>query len=74
MRPAWGKVNSSKVVARRQLSSPGSSSLVLPNTAVEYADNSLSGPAVRPGVEAMQKVLDAVPSLGLVSGRVDNNP
>jgi hypothetical protein len=31
-------------------------------------------PAVRTGVEAMQKVLDAVPSLGVVSGRVDGNP
>jgi len=29
---------------------------------------------VREGVEAMQKVLDAVPSLALVSGRVDGNP
>ena len=37
-------------------------------------DFDFSDPSVRPGVEAMQKVLDAVPSLGLVSGRVDNNP
>jgi hypothetical protein len=37
-------------------------------------DFDFSDPAVRSGVEAMQKVLDAVPSLGLVSGRVDNNP
>lgn len=45
----------------------------------EYAligsdDFDFSDPKVREGVEAMQKVLDAVPSLGLVSGRVDNNP
>src|SRR5262249_55255898 len=31
-------------------------------------------PNVRLGVEAMQKVLDACPSLGVVSGRVDSNP
>jgi len=37
-------------------------------------DFDFSDPTVRPGVEAMQKVLDAVPSLGLVSGRVDSNP
>lgn len=37
-------------------------------------DFDFSDPKVRPGVEAMQKVLDAVPSLGLVSGRVDGNP
>jgi len=37
-------------------------------------DFDFSDPAVRPGVEAMQKILDAVPSLGLVSGRVDGNP
>jgi len=37
-------------------------------------DFNFDDPAVRPGVEAMQKVLDAVPSLALVSGRVDGNP
>jgi len=37
-------------------------------------DFNFSEPAVREGVEAMQKVLDAVPSLALVSGRVDGNP
>jgi len=37
-------------------------------------DFDFSDPNVRKGVEDMQKVLDAVPSLGLVSGRVDNNP
>jgi hypothetical protein len=37
-------------------------------------DFDFSDPRVRPGIEAMQRVLDAVPSLGLVSGRVDNNP
>jgi hypothetical protein len=37
-------------------------------------DFDFNDPAVRAGVEAMQKVLDAVPSLGLVSGRVDSNP
>ena len=37
-------------------------------------DFNFSEPGVREGVEAMQKVLDAVPSLGLVSGRVDRNP
>jgi hypothetical protein len=31
-------------------------------------------PGVREGVERMQKVLDAVPSLALVSGRVDQRP
>lgn len=31
-------------------------------------------PGVREGIERMQKVLDAVPSLALVSGRVDNRP
>lgn len=35
-------------------------------------DFDFSDPAVRTGVEAMQKVLDAVPSLALVSGRVDS--
>jgi hypothetical protein len=34
-------------------------------------DFDFSDPAARAGVEAMQKVLDAVPSLALVSGRVD---
>lgn len=37
-------------------------------------DFDFSDPAARAGVEAMQKVLDAVPSLALVSGRVDRNP
>jgi hypothetical protein len=37
-------------------------------------DFNFSEPGVREGVEAMQKVLDAVPSLALVSGRVDRNP
>ena len=37
-------------------------------------DFDFSEPHARKGVEAMQKVLDAVPSLGLVSGRVDHNP
>lgn len=37
-------------------------------------DFDFSDPNVRPGVEAMQKVLDAVPSLALVSGRVDQRP
>jgi hypothetical protein len=37
-------------------------------------DFDFADPAVRAGVESMQKVLDAVPSLALVSGRVDNNP
>ena len=37
-------------------------------------DFDFADPKVRPGVEAMQKVLDAVPSLMLVSGRVDNRP
>lgn len=45
----------------------------------EYAligsdDFNFADPKVRDGVEQMQKVMDAVPSLGLVSGRVDNNP
>jgi|SRR5579862_9195170 len=35
-------------------------------------DFDFSQPGVREGVEAMQKVLDAVPSLALVSGRVDH--
>lgn len=37
-------------------------------------DFDFSQPGVREGIEAMQKVLDAVPSLALVSGRVDGNP
>jgi hypothetical protein len=37
-------------------------------------DFDFSDPAARAGVERMQKVLDAVPSLALVSGRVDHNP
>ena len=37
-------------------------------------DFDFDNPAVRPGVEAMQKVLDAVPSLAIVSGRVDGRP
>lgn len=37
-------------------------------------DFDFADPAVRSGVEAMQKVLDAVPSLALVSGRVDGRP
>ena len=37
-------------------------------------DFNFGDPTVRAGVEAMQKVLDAVPSLALVSGRVDGNP
>ena len=37
-------------------------------------DFDFSDPRVRRGIEAMQKVLDAVPSLGLVSGRVDQRP
>jgi hypothetical protein len=37
-------------------------------------DFDFSDPRVRPGVERMQTVLDRVPSLGLVSGRVDGNP
>lgn len=37
-------------------------------------DFDFSQPGARQGVEAMQKVLDAVPSLALVSGRVDGNP
>jgi hypothetical protein len=36
-------------------------------------DFDFSQPGVREGVEAMQKVLDAVPSLAIVSGRVDGN-
>jgi hypothetical protein len=37
-------------------------------------DFDFSDPRVRSGVEAMVKVLDGVPSLGLVSGRVDSRP
>jgi hypothetical protein len=37
-------------------------------------DFDFGDPKARAGVEAMVKVLDAVPSLGLVSGRVDGNP
>ncbi len=54
------------------------------NRAIQYCDReyvliasddfNFLDPAVRPGVEAMQKVLDAVPSLALVSGRVDRAP
>jgi hypothetical protein len=36
-------------------------------------DFDFADPAVRAGVESMQRVLDAVPSLALVSGRVDRN-
>jgi len=35
-------------------------------------DFDFADPTARAGVEAMQKILDAVPSLALVSGRVDN--
>jgi hypothetical protein len=37
-------------------------------------DFDFSQPGVRQGVETMQKVLDAVPALALVSGRVDGKP
>lgn len=37
-------------------------------------DFDFSQPGVREGVERMVKVLDATPSLALVSGRVDNRP
>lgn len=54
------------------------------NKAIEFCDReyvligsddfAFDAPGVRAGVEAMQKVLDAVPSLALVSGRVDGRP
>lgn len=37
-------------------------------------DFDFSDPRVRPGVEKMVKVLDANPSIGVASGRVDNRP
>ena len=43
-------------------------------TLIGSDDFDFSDPRVRPGVEAMVKVLDNVPALGVVSGRVNANP
>lgn len=43
-------------------------------TLIGSDDFDFRDPSCRAGVEAMQKILDAVPSLGVVSGRVDGNP